>query len=61
MQKENWIAITPAVYLDDVECALLDKVQKRLSLGDQEFLQFMIVIGKVAPAVAHLRNVRLKP
>jgi hypothetical protein len=59
VQRENWKAIDQVVQLEDADRALLDKVQTRLALSDGEFLQFLDVIGKVAPSAARLRTVRL--
>ena len=61
MQKENWAAINKAVQLEEADRAVLDKVQARLGLSDEELRQFMLAIGKVSPAAANLRSVRLKP
>jgi len=61
MQKENWAAISKAVQLEDADRAVLDKVQVRLALNDEELRQFMLAMGRIAPAVANLRSLRLKP
>ncbi len=61
MQRENWKAIesSQAVSLDDLDRALLDKVQSRLALNDAEFVHFLILVGKVSPCAARLGTVRL--
>ncbi|GEM_PF-3097597 len=61
MQPENWKAIEDAhaISLDPSDKALLDEVQKSLGLKDGEFLHFLILIGKVAPAAVRLKQVRL--
>lgn len=61
MQRENWKAIEggQAVSLGDSDRALLDKVQSQLALNDREFLDFLILIGKVSPNAARLAAIRL--
>jgi hypothetical protein len=65
MDEDNWIAVAKAqaVQLMKDETDLLDKVQQRLAFTDQEFLKFLIVLGKVAaPGVApRLASIGLKP
>ncbi len=62
MQKENWTAIASAeaVQLEDADRILLDRIQERLALNDEEFLQFLIVIGKVSAGSKGLKQMRLK-
>ena len=61
MQLENWTAIqnAQAVSLEDADRALLDTLQARLGLHDREFLHFMSLIGKLAPAASVLRRLHL--
>ncbi len=56
MEAGNWKAVAAmhAVQLSAEDQGLLDKVQARLALSDQEFLHFMVLIGKVAPGGARL-------
>jgi hypothetical protein len=61
MQRDNWKAIQDrqAVQLEDSDRVLLDKIQTCLALNDWEFLNFLILIGKIAPSVARLSTVHL--
>jgi hypothetical protein len=61
MQRDNWKAIQDreAVQLEDSDRVLLDKIQTCLALNDREFLNFLILIGKVAPSAARLGTVHL--
>jgi len=65
LREENWKAITKAqaVQLTKDDHELLDRVQQRLSFNDQEFSNFLILIGKISAAgvAARLGAVRLKP
>jgi len=59
MHADNWKAIAQFIQLDDAERSLLDKLQTKLTLNDEELLRLMIVIGRVAPSAARLAAVRL--
>jgi hypothetical protein len=62
MKAENWkaIAATQAVQLSAADQALLDKVQASLALSDREFLDFMVLIGKIAPGAPRLVGAQLR-
>jgi hypothetical protein len=62
MQPQNWKAIegSQAISLDDADRALFDKVQTSLALTDDEFLHFMRLIGKLAPAASRLAFVPVR-
>jgi hypothetical protein len=64
MQSDNWKILADAAnqgrgvpYFVDSERTLLDRVQTQLDLSDKDFWHFLIVLGKVVPSVAFLRNV----
>jgi hypothetical protein len=63
MKKESWDAIAKAkaVQLEKRDQDVLNAVQTRLACTDQEFLDFLSVIGKLSgPGVsARLRSVHL--
>jgi len=62
VEAGNWKAVAAmhAVQLSAEDQGLLDKVQVRLALTDQEFLHFMILIGKVAPGAARLAGAHVR-
>jgi hypothetical protein len=62
MDAGNWTAITRTQGIPNLrkeKTDLLDKVQLRLALTDQEFLDFLILLSELSGTGPYLRNVRL--
>jgi hypothetical protein len=62
MDAGNWTAITNTQGVPNLrkeKTDLLDKVQLRLVLTDQEFLDFLILLSELSGIGPNLRNVRL--
>jgi hypothetical protein len=62
MEASNWTAITKTQGIPNLskeKTDLLDRVQLRLALTDQEFLDFLILLSELSGVGPHLNNVRL--
>jgi hypothetical protein len=62
MGAGNWTAITKTQGVPNLrkeKTDLLDKVQLRLALTDQEFLDFLILLSELSGIGPNLRNIRL--
>ena len=62
MDAGNWTAITKTHGVPNLrkeKTDLLDKVQLRLALTDQEFLDFLILLSELSGIGPNLRNIRL--